>query len=204
MKPTFLWLFTATIIANVQAFIYNRISLASVTSMMSAAERGGVQSQADVVPSAGRGRSPGRDARGGDGRGHGRGGRGNQNNNNNQGHFASCESQLDRFILDYTGECNPDQYICFKDELVNFFGRNSTKYTDEFTTAIEETTLDDPVAPPNPDPVNVLALELWKLNWKETQGEGPNLERVPFSTIPRGPGPMYPLLTRRNPCPCRP
>ena len=167
MKPMFLWLFTATVITNVQAFITHRISLASVTSTMSAAERGGVQPQADVVPSAGRGRGPGRDTRGGGSRGRGRGGHGNQNNNSNQARFAGRESQLDGFILDYTGECNPDQYIHFKDELVNFFGRNSTKYTDEFTTAIEETTLDDPVAPTNPDPANVLALELWKLNRKE-------------------------------------
>ena len=65
MKPTLLWLFTATVIVNVQAFITHRISLASVTSTMSAAERGGVQPQADVVPSAGGGRGPGRDPRGG-------------------------------------------------------------------------------------------------------------------------------------------
>ena len=99
-----------------------------------------------MVPSAGGGCGPGRDTCGGGSRGHGRGGRGNQNNNSNQARFAGRESQLDGFILDYTGERNPDQYIRFKDELVNFFGRNSTKYTDEFTTAIEETTLDDPVA----------------------------------------------------------
>ena len=113
------------------------------------------------------GRSPGRDAHGCGGRGRGRGGHGLQNNQNHQARFASRESQLDGFILDYTGERNPDQYIHFKDDLVNFFGRNSTKYTDKFTTAIEETILDDPVAPPNPDPVNVVALVLWKLNQKE-------------------------------------
>ena len=67
MKPTFLWLFTATVTTNIQAFIYSRNSLTSVTSMMSAAERGGVQPQADVVPSAGRGRGPGRDPCGGGG-----------------------------------------------------------------------------------------------------------------------------------------
>ena len=36
-----------------------------MTSTMSAAEQGGVQPQADVVPSAGGGRSPGMDAHGG-------------------------------------------------------------------------------------------------------------------------------------------
>ena len=168
MKPAFLWLFTATVTTNIQAFIYSRNSLTSVTSMMSAAEQGGLQPQADVVPSAGGGRSPGRDAHGGGSQGHGRGGHGSQNNNNNnQACFIGRESQLNGFILDYTVECNPDQYIHFKDELVNFFGRNLTKYTDKFTTAIEETTLDDPVAPPNPDPANMLDLELWKLNRKE-------------------------------------
>ena len=164
MKPTFLWLLIATVTTNVQAFINSRNSITSVTSTMSAAERGGVQPQPDVVPSAGHG--PGRDGRGGGGQGRGRSGRGGQNNNT-QVRFVGRESQLDGFILDYTGERNPDQYIRFKDELVNFFGRNLTKYTHEFTTAIEVTTLDDPVAPPNPDPANVLALELWKLNRKE-------------------------------------
>ena len=127
MKPTFLWLFTATVIANGQAFIYNCISLACVTSTMSAAQRGGAQPQADVVPSAGGGHSPGRDANVGGGRGRGRGGHGNQNNQNNQARFASCESQLDGFILDYTGERNPDQYIHFKDKLVTFFWKELNK-----------------------------------------------------------------------------
>ena len=114
MKPTFLWLLIATVTTNVQAFINSRNSITSVTSTMSAAERGGVQPQPDVVPSAGGGR-------GGGGRGRGRSGRGGQNNNN-QVRFVGRESQLDGFILDYTGERNPDQYIRFKDELVNFFG----------------------------------------------------------------------------------
>ena len=69
MKLTFLWLSTATLITNIQAFIYNRISLTSMTSTMSAAERGGVQPQANVVPSAGGGHGTGRDARGGGGQG---------------------------------------------------------------------------------------------------------------------------------------
>ena len=167
MKLTFLWLSTATLVSNVQAFIYNRISLASVTPTMSAAEQGGIQPQADVVPSVGRGGSAGREAHGGGGRGCSHGSRGNQNNNNNQVNFASRESQLNSYILDYTGECNPDQYIHFKDKLVNFFGRNSTKYTDIFTTAIKENNLDDSVAPDDPDPVNVVALKLLKLNGKE-------------------------------------
>ena len=167
MELTFLWLSTTTLIANVHAFIYNRISLASMTSAMSDAEQGGVQPQADVVPSAGGSHSTGRDARGGGSQGCSRGGHGNQNNNNNQAHSVSREFQLDGIILDYTGERNPDQYIHFKDELVNLFGRNSTKYIDEFTTAIEENILDDPVTPPDPDPANVVALELWKLNWKK-------------------------------------
>ena len=72
MKPMFLWLFTATVIANVQAFITHRISLASMTSMMSAAEQGGVQPQPNVVPSAGGGCGPGRDTHGGGSRGRGR------------------------------------------------------------------------------------------------------------------------------------
>ena len=122
MKLIFLWLSITTLIANIQAFINNCISLTSVTFMMSAAEQGGAQLPADVVPSLSGGRGAGREDHGGGGVDRSRGGRcghGNQNNNNNnsnkQVHFTGRESQLNGFILDYTGKRNPDQYIHFKD-----------------------------------------------------------------------------------------
>jgi hypothetical protein len=46
-------------------------------------------------------------------------------------------------------------------------GRTYPKFTSQFTTAIETLVLDDPVAPPDPDPTNALQMELWKLDVKE-------------------------------------
>ena len=43
------------------------------------------------------------------------------------------------------------------------------KYTAEFTQAVRDLELADPTAPKNPDPEDVVAFEMWKLNIKEHQ-----------------------------------
>ena len=41
------------------------------------------------------------------------------------------------------------------------------KYTAEFTQAVRDLELEDLTAPENPDPVDTLAFEVWKLDIKE-------------------------------------
>jgi hypothetical protein len=64
-----------------------------------------------------------------------------------------------------TGEGNPDQYIKTTKEIVNYVGRRYTKFTSEFSNAVNNLELDDPEGPENPN--NQVAFELWKLDIKE-------------------------------------
>ena len=50
---------------------------------------------------------------------------------------------------------------------MNYVGRTYTKYTTEFTQAVRDLTLDDPTPPEDPDPANLIAFEMWKLEVKE-------------------------------------
>jgi hypothetical protein len=109
--------------------------------------------------SAGRGRSR-RDPR--------RGSRFSSNSaGRSQTRFEGREPSLKGFIYDSTGERNPDQYIKTTKEVINYVGRTYTKYTGEFTQAVRDLELVDPTPPPNPDPTNPIAFEMWKLEVKE-------------------------------------
>ena len=83
--------------------------------------------------------------------------------------FEGREPLLKGFIYDVTREWNPDQYIKTTKEIINYVGRTYMKYTAEFTQAVRDLELDDPTAPVNPDPVDVLAFKVWKLDIKEHQ-----------------------------------
>jgi hypothetical protein len=74
---------------------------------------------------------------------------------------------LKGFIYDSTGERNPDQYIKTTKEIVNYVGRTYTKFTSEFTQAVRDLQLVDPIAPADPDPKVALEFELWKLDIRE-------------------------------------
>ena len=52
-------------------------------------------------------------------------------------------------------------------EIINYVGRTYTKYTAEFTQAVRDLELVDPTPPPNPDPTNPIAFEMWKLEVKD-------------------------------------
>ena len=81
--------------------------------------------------------------------------------------FEGREPLLKGFIYDVTSEQNPDQYITTMKEITNYVGRTYTKYTAEFTQAVRDLELDAPAPPENPDPGDVLAFEVWKLDIKE-------------------------------------
>jgi hypothetical protein len=63
----------------------------------------------------------------------------------------------------------PDQYIKTTKEIKNFVGRTYTKFTGDLIQAVEDLSLDDPQAPTDPDPMNPLAVEIWKMELKEHQ-----------------------------------
>ena len=86
-----------------------------------------------------------------------------------QTRFEGREPSLKGFIYDSTREQNPDQYIKTTKEIINYVGRTYTKYTAEFTQAVRDLELVNPTAPPNPDPTNPIAFEMWKLKVKDHQ-----------------------------------
>jgi hypothetical protein len=81
--------------------------------------------------------------------------------------FEGREPTLKGFIYDSTGERSPDQYIKTTKEIINYVGRTYTRYTAEFTQAVQDLELTMPVAPADPDPANTIAFEMWKLDLKE-------------------------------------
>jgi len=121
-------------------------------------------------PTAGRAANnqAGRGGRGGNrGRRSNQGGRGGQRRVPQQPRFEGREPSLKGFIYDSTGERNPDQFIKTTKEIINYVGRTYTKYTSEFTQAVKDLELADPTQPEDPDPAQVLQLEVWKLDIKE-------------------------------------
>jgi hypothetical protein len=91
----------------------------------------------------------------------------NNNNRNSQTKFEGREPSLKGFIYDATGKRSPDQYIKTTKAIVNYVGRTYNKFTSEFINAVMILELDNPQAPPKPEPLNQLEFELWKLDIKE-------------------------------------
>ncbi len=61
----------------------------------------------------------------------------------------------------------PDQFIKMTKEIKNYVGWTYTKYTTDLVQVVEDLTIDNPMAPADPDPVNQLAVEVWKMELKE-------------------------------------
>ena len=81
--------------------------------------------------------------------------------------FEGREPSMRGYIYDFTGERNPEQWIKTTKEIISYVGRTYTRYTSEFTEAVKELRLTDPVEPTNPDPTNPIAFELWKIEIRE-------------------------------------
>jgi hypothetical protein len=61
----------------------------------------------------------------------------------------------------------PAQFIKMTKEIKNYVGQTYTKYTGDLVQAVEDLVIQDPAAPADPDPVNQLAVEVWKMELKE-------------------------------------
>lgn len=87
---------------------------------------------------------------------------------NQCGRFEGREPMLKGHIYDFTGERNPDQYTKTTDKIIDHVGRTHTKYTAEFTRAIRDLHLEDPLAPADPESTqDVCAMFVWKLDLEE-------------------------------------
>jgi hypothetical protein len=91
------------------------------------------------------------------------------NTGRSQTKFEGREPSLKGFIYDSTGERSPNQYIKTTKEVINYIRRAYTKYTAEFTQAVRDLELMVPTPPADPDPTNMIAFEMWKL---ETRNSG--------------------------------
>jgi hypothetical protein len=81
--------------------------------------------------------------------------------------FESREPSMKGHIHDFTGERNLEQWINTTKEIFSFVGCTYTKFTPEFTKAVKELRLADPVEHTNPNLTNPIAFELWKLEIRE-------------------------------------
>ena len=81
--------------------------------------------------------------------------------------FEGREPRLQGHIYDWTGERTPERYIRTTREISNHIGVVYTKYTADFTAAVGTLELTDPEEPAAPDPVNLIAFERWKYEYKE-------------------------------------
>ena len=81
--------------------------------------------------------------------------------------FEGREPRLQGHIYDWTGERTPERYIRTTREISNHIGVVYTKYTADFTAAVETLELTDPEEPAAPDPANLIAFERWKYEYKE-------------------------------------
>ena len=114
-------------------------------------------------------------------RNNGNNGRRDQRRQNNQRYrynncsmtttFEGQEPSLKGHVYDYTGDWTPDQYIKTTKEIVNYVGRTYTKYTPEFTKAVQNLKLIDPTPPETPDAGDQIVFEIWKLDIKEYRAE---------------------------------
>ncbi len=106
------------------------------------------------------------------GSGGGCSGRGHDQNRGNrqrmyQQKFEGQEPTLKGHIYDFTSERMPDEFIKMTKEIKNYVGRMYTKYTADLVQVVEDLTIDNPMAPADPDPANQLAVEVWKMELKE-------------------------------------
>ena len=81
--------------------------------------------------------------------------------------FEGCEPRLQGHINDWTGERTPERYIRTTREISTYVGVVYTRYTGDFTAAVDTLDLADPVEPPAPDPGNQVAFQQWKYVYKE-------------------------------------
>ena len=95
------------------------------------------------------------------------GNRGADQQRGRQARFEGCEPQLQGHIYDWTGERTPGQYIRTTREISTYVRVVCTKYTTDFTAAMDTLDLPDPIEPPAPDPANQVAFERWKYVYKE-------------------------------------
>ena len=84
-----------------------------------------------------------------------------------QPRFEGCEPRLHGHIYVWTGERTPERYIRMTREISTYVGVVYTKYTADFTAAVDTLELTDPEEPPAPDPANLIAFERWKYEYKE-------------------------------------
>jgi hypothetical protein len=65
----------------------------------------------------------------------------------------------------------PDQFMHMTKEIMNYVGRTYTKCMADLVQVVEDLTIDNPMAPVDPDPANQLAVEVWKMELKEHCGQ---------------------------------
>ena len=95
------------------------------------------------------------------------GNRGADHQRGRQTRFEGREPRLQGHIYDWTGERTPERYIRTTREIGTYVGTVYTKYTADFTAAVDSLDLADPDEPPAPDPGNQVAFERWKYVYKE-------------------------------------
>ena len=95
------------------------------------------------------------------------GNRGSDQQRGRQARFEGREPRLQGHIYDWTGERTPERYIRTTREISTCVGVVYTKYTADFTAAVDTLDLADPIEPPAPDPANQVAFERWKYVYKE-------------------------------------
>lgn len=82
--------------------------------------------------------------------------------------FKGREPSLKGHIYDFTREQNPDQFIKTIKQIKLYDGRTYKKYPAEFTKAIADLHLEDPVAPVRPVSAgDQFDMENWRLDAKE-------------------------------------
>ena len=79
-----------------------------------------------------------------------------------QPRFEGREPRLQGHILDWTGERTPERYIQTTREISIYVRAVYTKYTVDFTAAVDTLDLADLDEPLAPDPGNLVAFEQWK------------------------------------------
>ena len=84
-----------------------------------------------------------------------------------QPRFEGREPRLQGHIYDWTGEWTPERYIRTTREISTYVGVVYTKYTADFTAAVDTLELTDPEEPPATDPANLIAFERWKYEYNE-------------------------------------
>ena len=111
--------------------------------------------------------------------GGGSGGRRNRNRNrnhggSNRGHqggsrplFDGREPTLKGHIYDLSTEKNSEQFLKTSKEIMNWVGREYTKYTSEFCQAVMDQQLVAPMAPVDPPNNNPVEFERWKIELKK-------------------------------------